>query len=141
MVGAARHADHVAALDLDAEHRADRRMDVEKAAAADHEAHLVLVVPVLLVEAVEQRVEARGRGMDVDDVRGGVAAARLELLDRLAVGVEDLFVGRLFGQAVDGLEPAIPDTVLAEEGGDLRRVGKGLLLVAEGNGSHGKPPR
>ena len=47
---AARHADQIAGLDLDREHRAVRRVDVKQPAALDDEAHLVLVVPVLAVE-------------------------------------------------------------------------------------------
>ena len=42
-----RHADEIAGFDLDREHRALRRMDVEQPAPLDDEADFVLVVPVL----------------------------------------------------------------------------------------------
>ena len=65
-------------------------MNVKQPAALDDEPHFVLVVPVLGVELREHRVEARRVGLDVDDVGGDVAAARLELVDLAGVRREHL---------------------------------------------------
>ena len=76
------------APDFDGEHRFAGRMHVKHAATLDDEPHLVFVVPVLGVEAIEHRVETRRVGKHVDDVGGHVAALRVQLVDLLFVGRE-----------------------------------------------------
>ena len=79
---AARHANQIAGFNFDGEHRpAVGRMNMKKPAALDNQADFVFVVPVLGAEFGEHRVEPRRRRVDVDDVRGHIAAARLQAGD------------------------------------------------------------
>src|SRR5437764_11999647 len=81
VVRALRHADEIAAFDLDGKDSGIGRMDVKQAAALDDHPNFVFVVPVLAVEFREHGVETGRLGSDVDDVGGDVPATYFEFVD------------------------------------------------------------
>ena len=84
--GPARHPNQVAGLDFDRDDRTLAGMNVEQPPAADDEADLVLVMPMLGAELREHGLEIRRGRRDVDDVGRHVAAARLQLVDFGRIG-------------------------------------------------------
>ena len=78
VVAVLRHHDQVAVLDDDAHPAVVARANVEDALAFEHEAHLVVVVIVLVDELGADGVEVRRRGRERDHVLLDVAALALE---------------------------------------------------------------
>lgn len=115
------NADQVAGL---AQHLVHPVVGVEgeQSRAGDEEAHLVLLVVVLVEELLPQRLALRMFGVDADHVHGAEAALGHQPIDVLPEGGKDFLGGRpgtYLGARLPALE-AHPD--LGEAAGDLRPV-------------------
>src|SRR5690606_17931126 len=84
--------DQIARLDLNGEHRAVLRMNVEDAATFNGEADFVFTVGVLLAEFGQHGVQVGRLRVDVDDVCRHKPTQLLEAFDLGGVGGQDFFV-------------------------------------------------
>src|SRR6266550_802256 len=139
VMGAVGDAQQITGLHFDRDDRTLARMDVEQAAPANDEAHFVFVVPVLHVEFREHGVEAGGGGGDVDDIRGHVAAARLELCDLGRVGLQDGFRRSIDRHALLSRPVLIIDLQRLEVTRHLVLIGDRPLLRGASYGCHVMP--
>ena len=80
--------------------------DVKQAVPFYNKPHLVLIVPVLLVELIQHHVQSGRRRHNVDHVGGYVSALLLQHFDLLGVSVEDFLIRRI-GRDLFEILPAL----------------------------------
>src|SRR5438552_327013 len=95
MKRAARNTNQVASFHLNRDNRALLRMDVEQPTPGHNVTDFVLIVRMLYVELGEHSFQPGSIRIDVDHVRGDIAAFALELFDLPAVGAQDLLRGSI----------------------------------------------
>src|SRR5437867_5026602 len=133
----ARHADEISRFNLNREDRPPWRADVKEAAPLHDEPHLVFVVPVLAAEPGEHRVQARSIGPDVDDVGRRVTAARLELIDLVRIGCQNLVRGRRRRHLTLGFPTLVGNAVRLKKTRDGFWVRQRSLLFGDSYQCHG----
>ncbi len=137
------HRDEVAGF---AEQFVDLVADVqgEQARAGDEEAHLVLLVEVLVEELRAHLGALRVVGRNADDIHAAEAALGDEAVDVAAVGVHDALgrIARLHRlRGVPALEAYADRAELLDDrveprGGEFRRLGRGF--VEDAQAAHGR---
>lgn len=131
MVRPAGNAHEVAGLDLQRRDRLVGNGEMEDTATRDHEAHLVLVVPVLDLELVKHLIESWRVRAESDDVSVRVAALGLESIYVLAKRVEDCLCGRVVVNGSGGLPAFVGDADLSQPAADRVLVGDGQVVVRQ----------
>src|SRR2546422_1177259 len=72
---AARNANQISRLDLDADYRTHPGTNVEQSVARDYESHLVFVMPVLTIKLRQHFIEPGRVGTNINYVSCDIAAA------------------------------------------------------------------
>lgn len=81
MSRASGHIDQIPGLNLNAQDRTRRRVDVKNPVPSNNEPNFVFGMGMFLVELVKHRLKARNIGSNVNDIRRHITALLLERFD------------------------------------------------------------